>query len=64
MSDLHDGHRRERLVNSGWGTGQLVAWLDGGREEVQLEFTAAEQWRPINWRELIGAPDRDISYIA
>jgi hypothetical protein len=38
---------------SGWGTGQL-AWLDGAREEVQLEFTAAEQRRPINWRELLG----------
>ena len=38
---------------SGWGTGQL-AWLDGGREEVQLRFTKAEQRRPINWRELLG----------
>ena len=38
---------------SGWGTGQLV-WLDGGREEVQLPFTLAEQRRPINWRELLG----------
>ena len=38
---------------SGWGTGQL-AWLDGGREEVVLEFTRAEQRRPINWRELLG----------
>ena len=38
---------------SGWGTGQL-AWLDGGREEVQLEFTEAERRRPINWRELLG----------
>merc|ERR1712185_114510 len=38
---------------SGWGTGQL-AWLDGGREEVQLRFTEAEQRRPINWRELLG----------
>ena len=38
---------------SGWGTGQLV-WLDGGREEVQLVFTEAEQRRPINWRELLG----------
>ena len=38
---------------SGWGTGQLV-WLDGAREEVQLEFTTAEQRRPINWRELLG----------
>ena len=38
---------------SGWGTGQL-AWIDGGREEVQLEFTDAEQRRPINWRELLG----------
>ena len=38
---------------SGWGTGQL-AWIDGGREEVQLRFTTAEQRRPINWRELLG----------
>jgi hypothetical protein len=38
---------------SGWGTGQLI-WLDGGREEVQLVFTEAEQRRPINWRELLG----------
>ena len=38
---------------SGWGAGQL-AWIDGGREEVQLEFTEAEQRRPINWRELLG----------
>ena len=38
---------------SGWGTGQLV-WLDGGREETQLEFTHAERRRPINWRELLG----------
>ena len=38
---------------SGWGAGQL-AWIDGGREEVQLEFTSAEQRRPINWRELLG----------
>ena len=38
---------------SGWGTGQL-AWLDGAREEVQLEFTEAERRRPINWRELLG----------
>ena len=38
---------------SGWGTGQL-AWIDGGREEVQLQFTSAEQRRPINWRELLG----------
>ena len=38
---------------SGWGTGQ-VAWLDGGREETSLRFTAAERRRPINWRELLG----------
>ena len=38
---------------SGWGTGQ-VAWLDGGREETRLRFTAAERRRPINWRELLG----------
>ena len=38
---------------SGWGTGQL-AWLDDGREEVQLRFTEAERRRPINWRELLG----------
>ena len=38
---------------SDWGTGQL-AWLDGTREEVQLEFTRAERRRPINWRELLG----------
>ena len=39
---------------SDWGTGQLV-WIDGGREEVQLRFTAAEQRRSINWRELLGS---------
>ena len=38
---------------SDWGTGQLV-WLDGQREEVALRFTAAEQRRSINWRELLG----------
>ena len=38
---------------SDWGTGQL-AWLDGTREEVQLELTRAEHRRPINWRELLG----------
>ena len=38
---------------SDWGTGQL-AWLDGGRKELQLPFTHAEQRRPINWRELLG----------
>jgi hypothetical protein len=38
---------------SGWGTGQ-VAWIDGGREESTLKFTAAEKRRPINWRELLG----------
>ena len=38
---------------SGWGTGQ-VAWIDGGREETVLKFTAAEKRRPINWRELLG----------
>ena len=38
---------------SGWGTGQ-IAWLDGGREESVLHFTAAEKRRPINWRELLG----------
>ena len=38
---------------SGWGAGQ-VAWIDGGREEVSLRFTAAEKRRPINWRELLG----------
>ena len=38
---------------SDWGTGQL-AWLDGTREEVQVEFTRAERRRPINWRELLG----------
>ena len=38
---------------SGWGTGQL-AWVDGQRLEQQLQFTRAEQGRPINWRELLG----------
>lgn len=38
---------------SGWGTGQ-VAWIDGGREEVVLKFTATEKRKPINWRELLG----------
>ena len=38
---------------SGFGTGQL-AWIDGGREESLLRFTAAEKRRPINWRELLG----------
>jgi hypothetical protein len=38
---------------SDWGTGQ-VAFLAGGREEQQLVFTAAEQRRTINWRELLG----------
>ena len=38
---------------SDWGTGQL-AWLGGGREELQLPFTHAEKRRPINWRELLG----------
>ena len=38
---------------SGYGTGQL-AWIDGGREESVLEFTAAEKRRLINWRELLG----------
>ena len=32
---------------SGWGTGQLI-WRDGGREETQLRFTAAEQRRPTS----------------
>ena len=38
---------------SGYGTGQVL-WLDGGREESTLVFTAAEKRRPINWRELLG----------
>jgi len=38
---------------SGWGTGQ-VAWIDGGKDEVRLRFGAAENRRPINWRELLG----------
>ena len=38
---------------SDWGTGQ-VAFLAGGREELQLRFTAAELRRTINWRELLG----------
>eukprot|EP00966_Prymnesium_polylepis_P279000 6445469-Prymnesium_polylepis.1 len=38
---------------SGRGTGQII-WLDGGREEHRLRFTAAEKRRPINWRELLG----------
>ena len=38
---------------SDWGAGQLV-WLDGAREEVALRFSAAEQRRSINWRELLG----------
>ena len=39
---------------SDWGTGQ-VAFLDGGLEETRLQFTSAEQRRPINWRELLRA---------
>ena len=38
---------------SDWGTGQLI-WLDGEREEVQLEFSSFEKGEPINWRELLG----------
>ena len=38
---------------SGWGTGQ-VAWIDGGKDECRLRFGAAENRRPINWRELLG----------
>ena len=38
---------------SDWGTGQVI-WIDGGREESVLKFTAAERRRPINWRELLG----------
>ena len=38
---------------SDWGTGQVL-WLDGGREESVLQFTAAERQRPINWWELLG----------
>ena len=34
-------------------TGQ-VAWIDGGKEESRLRFGAAENRRPINWRELMG----------
>ena len=38
---------------SDFGCGELV-WLDGGREESVLRFTAAERRRPINFRELRG----------
>ena len=31
-----------------------LAWVDGGREEMVLRFTAAERRRPINFRELLG----------
>ena len=31
-----------------------LAWVDGGREEMVLQFTAAERRRPINYRELLG----------
>ena len=35
------------------GAGEL-AWIDGGREESVMLFTAAERRRPINFRELLG----------
>ena len=35
------------------GCGEL-AWIDGSREEMFLEFTRAERRRPINFRELLG----------
>lgn len=38
---------------SDWGVG-TVAWLDGHKEECNLEFTRAERRRPINFRELLG----------
>ena len=38
---------------SDWGTGQLM-WSDGRRAETVMEFTATEQARSINWRELLG----------
>ena len=38
---------------SDWGTGQL-AWLDGQRAEVQLQFSPVEQAWSINARELLG----------
>ena len=38
---------------SDWGCGALV-WMDGQREENVFKFSAAEQRRPINWRELLG----------
>ena len=38
---------------SDWGVGTVV-WLDGHKEECNLEFTFAEKRRPINFRELLG----------
>ena len=38
---------------SDWGVGTVV-WLDGHKEECNMEFTFAERRRPINFRELLG----------
>ena len=38
---------------SDWGAGTVV-WIDGHKEECNLEFTHAERRRPINFRELLG----------
>ena len=38
---------------SDWGVGTVV-WLDGHKEETNLEFVQAEKRRPINFRELLG----------
>ena len=38
---------------SDWGAG-TVAWIDGHKEECNLQFSQAERRRPINFRELLG----------
>ena len=58
LAPMEDEPARAEAVLTGtdasdWGTGQVL-WLDGGREEAVLKFTAAERRRPINWRELLG----------
>ena len=57
FAPIDEVERRAAVVSgtdaSGWGAGALV-WIDGQREEMQLEFTDVERARPINWRELLG----------
>ena len=38
---------------SDWGVGTII-WVDGHKEECNMEFTRAERRRPINFRELLG----------